>query len=72
MSGNHQQSPIFKQLLTNIAKLFLAIIESDKKVFHYKICNAIVQCDIRKEVLCEIKRFKPAEFFEGLCAKAAS
>lgn len=30
------ESPIFKQLLSNIAKLFLVIIESDKKVilFH--------------------------------------
>lgn len=26
------KSPVFKQLLSNIAKLFLAIIESDKKV----------------------------------------
>lgn len=32
MSGGATSSPIFKQLLSNIAKLFLAIIESDKKV----------------------------------------
>ena len=32
MSGGANSSPIFKQLLSNIAKLFLAIIESDKKV----------------------------------------
>jgi hypothetical protein len=29
---NVASSPVFKQLLSNIAKLYLSIIESDKKV----------------------------------------
>ena len=37
MSKN--QSPVFKQLLSNIAKLFLAIIESDKKVIIFTCCE---------------------------------
>jgi hypothetical protein len=29
------------------------------------------QCEIRKEVLCEIKRFKPYDFFQTLLHKAS-
>lgn len=35
-------SPIFKQLLSNIAKMFLVIIESDKKVIIFIMLHSSV------------------------------